>query len=398
MATTNPTTNAASTLERSSGSMLVVLPALSREQIAHVLAELAGAFNTQDLLVAVPELPPESAHPGIQFVALPANPSSWLLTATDLANTYQVAQKQNARSILMLGPESGSLSGAGLRALAAAAASSASDLAVPWYDLQPRAGLVNSAIFYPLTRALFATRFRYPLAVDLGFSLRMAEKLTVAAQRLIALNQGDVPVWPVSEAAVAGMAITETDVGPRAVPQPPDPNLNVILPFLTGSLFADIEAKAAFWQRQRPRPPAYKPIPAFEAPAADSTADVTSMIQAFRLAYTNLLEIWSLVLPPNSLLGLKRISTLEGAQFRMPDGLWVRIVFDFLVAFRLRTINRNHLLGALIPLYRAWVAGHMNLIASGTNPERHVEELAAAFEADKAYLVARWRWPDRFNP
>jgi len=27
-----------------------------------------------------------------------------------------------------------------------------------------------------------------------------------------------------------------------------------------------------------------------------------------------------------------------------------------------------------------------------------VEMLAAAFEADKAYLVARWRWPDRFNP
>ena len=24
--------------------------------------------------------------------------------------------------------------------------------------------------------------------------------------------------------------------------------------------------------------------------------------------------------------------------------------------------------------------------------------VAAAFEADKPYLVSRWRWPDRFNP
>jgi hypothetical protein len=31
-------------------------------------------------------------------------------------------------------------------------------------------------------------------------------------------------------------------------------------------------------------------------------------------------------------------------------------------------------------------------------PAKHIEALAAAFEADKPYLVARWRWPDRFNP
>lgn len=398
MATTNSTTNATSTLAHSTGSLLAVLPALPREQLDSVLAELKAALNGDGLLVAVPEVPPDGSHPGIQFLALSANPPSWILTASDFANACQLAQKQNARCLLMLGPESGSLGGSALRALAGAATSSTTDLVVPWYDLQPRAGLVNSAILYPLSRALFATRVRYPLAVDLGISVRMADKLAAVAQRLMVLNQSDAPIWPLSEASVNGMTISEVDVGPRAVPQPPDPNLNTILPFLVGSLFSDIDAKAAFWQRPRPRPPAHKPIPTVETPPADSSGDIDSMIQAFRLAYTNLLEIWSLVLPPNSLLGLKRISILEGSQFRMPDGLWVRIVFDFLVAFRLRTINRNHLLGALIPLYRAWVAGHMNLIASGINPERHIEDLASAFEADKAYLVARWRWPDRFNP
>lgn len=122
------------------------------------------------------------------------------------------------------------------------------------------------------------------------------------------------------------------------------------------------------------------------------------MIQGFRLAYTNLQEIWGLVLPPNSMLGLKRLSLTDAAAFRMPEHLWARIVYDFLIAYRLRTLNRGHLLGALIPLYLAWVASHINVIASGSDPERHIEALASAFEADKAYLVARWRWPDRFNP
>jgi len=69
-----------------------------------------------------------------------------------------------------------------------------------------------------------------------------------------------------------------------------------------------------------------------------------------------------------------------------------------LIAYRLRTINRGHLLGSLIPLYLAWVAGHMNVTAAGTSAESHIEAQTAAFEADKPYIVSRWRWPDRFNP
>jgi hypothetical protein len=134
-----------------------------------------------------------------------------------------------------------------------------------------------------------------------------------------------------------------------------------------------------------------------EVDLSDGTADVARMVAAFQLANANLQEIWSLVLPPNSLLSLRRCSTLDPAAFSMPDGLWARIVYDFLIAYRLRTINRGHLLGALIPLYLAWVAGHINVMASGTPAERHIEAVAAAFEADKPYLVARWRWPDRFN-
>jgi hypothetical protein len=122
------------------------------------------------------------------------------------------------------------------------------------------------------------------------------------------------------------------------------------------------------------------------------------MLDSFHLAYNNLHELWALVLPPQSLLGLKRLSELPAADFRMPDSLWARIIYDFALAYRLRTINRGHLLGALTPLYLAWIASHLNLIRNGTPPETHIDELAQVFETDKPYLVSRWRWPDRFNP
>ena len=102
------------------------------------------------------------------------------------------------------------------------------------------------------------------------------------------------------------------------------------------------------------------------------------------------------------LFGLKRLSEMPPASFAMQDSLWARVVYDFLLAYRLRTINRSHLLGALTPLYLAWVASHILLTSAGTAPEtapdRHIEAVASAFEADKPYLVSRWRWPDRFNP
>jgi glucosylglycerate synthase len=398
MATADPILDITGASAPPGAGLLVLLATMTPEQLERVLANLVAFSPAEGLLVASPEALPADSYPSLQIVAAPATNAAWTLTAADFVSAYQIAEKNNARAILILGPESGSLGSTALHGLADAVLASHTDLAIPYYDLPPHAGLVNSAILYPLTRALFASRVRFPLAPELGLSLRMAERLSGAAQRFTVINQGETPLWPVNEATVAGFTIEQFDVGPRLQPQPAGPDLNTILPVVTGSLFSDIDAKAAFWQRFRPLPPAGDARPAPQAPTADTATDVASMLQAFRLAYTNLQEIWSLVLPPNSLLGLKRLSATEASAFRMPDSLWARIVYDFLLAYRLRTINRGHLLGALIPLYLAWVASHFNITASGTDPERHIEAVAAAFEAEKTYVVSRWRWPDRFNP
>ncbi len=396
MATTNPILETSSASTQSAPGLLVLLASMDPESLEGVLANLASLPEAERTLVATPDAPPADSWPKDKIISVPSAISSWTLTAADFAIANQLAEQNDARAILILGPGAESLSLSGLRALSDAVLSTSSDLAIPCYDLPPRAGLVNSAILYPLTRALFASRARFPLAIDLGLSRRMAERLGAVGQRFTGLNQGDALVWPLNEAAVAGFAVSEFDVGPRTQPQPSNPDVNAILASITGSLFSDIDAKAAFWQRSRQAPPARHPTQLSHA--ADAPADITPMLDAFRLAYVNLREIWSLVLPPNTLIGLKRLYTEDGSAFRLPDSLWARIVYDFILAYRLRTINRGHLLGALIPLYLAWVASHINVTASDTGIEQHVEAAAAAFEAEKPYLVSRWRWPDRFNP
>jgi hypothetical protein len=402
MATTDSIPDITAPSVRSSAGLLVLLSDMPHEQFKDILAKLTVSFKTEDLIIAGPESLQTDNGSALRFVRAAATNGSWILTASDFVNAYQLAVKNEAHGILILGPESDSLSSSALCGLASAVLLGSTDLAVPRYDLQPHARLITSAILYPLTRALFASHVRLPQALDLGLSLRMAERLALAAHRFSTHNQNDELLWPVNEAAVAGFAVSQIEVGPRAQPQPIGNELNTVLPQVTGSLFADIDAKAAFWQRSRPLQTSADQLPSFaptsQTPSTEAAAEIVPMLQAFRLAYTNLQEIWQLVLPPSSLVGLKRISTTDGAAFRMPDSLWVRIVYDFLLAHRLRTINRGHLLGALIPLYLAWLASHLNIISSGIDPELHIESLAAAFEADKTYLVSRWRWPDRFNP
>ncbi|KAA6456474.1 hypothetical protein DYQ86_25410 [Acidobacteria bacterium AB60] len=395
MATADPISDLSRPPARTGYALLVSIAALPQEQFDGLLARLQELFAPEDLLIATQNAFTPDTYPSLRIVNAPPSSTSWTLTAGDFVAANELAQKHDARHILILGPECSSLSADTLRELATPVISGSVDLAVPNYRLPANAGLVNSAILYPLTRALFATRVRYPLAIDLGLSQRMAARLAAAGQRL---GQNDSLIWPVAEAVTSGFNIGEFEVDQRALPQPTDPDIRTILTAITSSLFSDIESKAAYWQRARRLPP---PRPEHLRPAhtgSERTSEVVSMVEGFRLAYSNLQEIWSLVLPPATLVGLKRLSVMDAASFRMPDPLWARIVYDFLVAFRLRTINRGHLLGALIPLYLAWVAGHINLSSSGTDPEHHIEAVAAAFDADKPYLVSRWRWPDRFNP
>ncbi len=406
MATTN-TVPAAVQTERSTASLLISSATLSQDATAALLDRLEAAFPEENVLFATPDPSATSTRKGngrgmIEVVGYsPAASSSttWTLTPADFLNAHELARHYGSRAVLQLGAEAQSLEPAALHALAGAVLTGGSDLAVAGYALPARTGLVNSAILYPLTRALFGTRPRFPLAIDLCLSSRMSARLATNAQRYTAANQMDALLWPLGEAAVAGFSIAEVEVGPRTLPQPDLADLNALLAHVTSSLFADMDAKAAFWQRARPAQTMRAPKAGPESPAA-SIDEIQPLLDAFHLAYGNLHEIWSLVLPPQSLLGLKRLSILSAETFRMPDSLWARIVYDFLLAYRLRTINRGHLLGALTPLYLAWVASHLLLSAGGnaTSSEVHIEAVAGAFEADKPYLVSRWRWPDRFNP
>ena len=323
-------------------------------------------------------------------------------TAGAYLSAFELLRSHQSLCCVLVGGEAETLDADALRLMVDAVLNGRADLALPRYALGPEQGLLNSAVLAPLSRAMYGLKTRYPLALDLAMSPRMAEHMATAAQRFTSSAQSDAVLWPVAEAATSGYAVAEISCGSRALPAS-NMDLGTILNTVAGSLFSDIEARASFWQRTRP---AVSLITARTAladqvqPTHDPVDDteLQQMMQTYRLGYRDLHEIWSLVLPPNTLLGLKRLSAAPPENFVFADALWTRVVYDFVLAHRLRTLNRGHLLGAFAPLYLAWVASHLHGARNGTTAEQHTEQVAKSFEADKPYLVSRWRWPDRFNP
>jgi glucosylglycerate synthase len=275
------------------------------------------------------------------------------------------------------------------------------DLVVPYYTPSKLHGLLNSSIVYPLTRCLYGKQIHNPLGPDVGVSRRLA-------QRILRTNRGartgtnrTHPLASLVPMAVCeNLQICQVRVGARVYPPTNWMNVSSLLSQVLGPIFLDMERTAACWQRTR----GSVSVPArgerLSASQETATLDLNHMVETFQLGVRDLHEIWSLVLPPATLFELRKLSRLPPEQVDMPDDLWARIVYDFALAHRLRTINPDHLLGSMTPLYLAWVSSYARGVetAGAATVEERIERLSLAYEANKPYLVSRWRWPDRFNP
>jgi trehalose synthase len=329
-------------------------------------------------------------------------PSTRPYTAQVYFDACRLMSEHDTRTAMLLGPEVSSLDRQALPLLSRSVLDESVDLAMPCYTLSPHEGLLNNAVLYPLTRALYGCAVRFPLGGDLAFSANFGETLGFGTGRTLA-GQEETIVWPATEALLKGNRVAQVQVGRRHFVQPEGLDVTALLTRVVGSLFSDIEARALEWQMPRP----LSQIREIGGPSLQSSAvsdeapvDVTPMIDSFRLAGSNLQEVWGQVMTPRTLLSVKRLVETRSSEHSLPDALWVRIVYDFLAAYRGRTVNRNHLLGALMPLYLGWAASHVLAVGNQGEAasEQRVAALANVFEADKPYLVARWRWPDRFNP
>lgn len=342
----------------------------------------------------------DSANVRLVVREIPAGAIStvpWLGSPAVYSALLAEAESLAARACVILNPDLAAFTSDSVDALVRPLLDDSYDLAMPIYRARPLDALLNQAILAPVTRALYGKRVRSPLAQDFAVS---AGFLPMLRQGISMPAAGQGLVWPATEAVLRDKKVCQVHLPVHHEYAMAGIDLPALLQFIVAPLFADMEWHASVWQRIRTSHSTTasgteSPIPPDEA---DTSRDARPMVEAFQLGQRNLQELWSLVLPPVTLLELKKLSRQPLESFRMPDALWARVVYDFALAYRLRTLGRGHLLGAMAPLYLGWVASRVLEVQDGVASGPRQEQLERTFEVNKPYLVQRWRWPDRFNP
>ena len=319
--------------------------------------------------------------------------------AQSLADSFRVifdaSLKAGARTCAVIASDLSTVTAGWVELLLEPAAEQHFDLIAPCYAQHRFEGLINRAIVYPLVRALYGKRIRNPLGPDFGISNALLDRMVSGSRKRMH------PLASLAAEAVTGkMRVCESHLGPRVLPGADWGNLSAILAQILDPLFLDMDRYAPHWQRVRGSEPIMEFGEPMHAAGADSAVEVKRLIASFGLGTRNLMEVWGMILPPSTLVELQRLARQDTGAFRMPDETWARIIYDFALAHRLHTISRDQMLRALTPIYLGWVASYA-LELENASPERveqRLERLCLAYENTKSYLVARWRWPDRFTP
>jgi hypothetical protein len=347
---------------------------------------------------------PQLAEPlpeNIQLVSYPPPPANSLALLLDMAaaqrSVLALAEAWQARACIVIDNDLAALKPDAVRLFLQPVLEGKSDLVMPVYPDGKYDRLLNKALLAPLSRALYGRRVRSPLSFDFCAGAKVIAELSSSLE-VRSQNEPQL-LWPANVVALNGNQIGQAAVNIEHSVQADAMDLSAVLTELAGSLFQEAETDAAYWQRVR----GSQPVPRFgdPLPAREDAQpiDPRPLVESFVLGSRNLEEVWRLVLPPATMLELRRLARLEPEKFRMPDDLWARIVYDFALAHRMRRVSRTHVLGALTPLYLGWVASYTQEVGGATAHEAgaRIEQLARVFEEQKPYFVSRWRWPQRVS-
>jgi hypothetical protein len=277
------------------------------------------------------------------------------------------------------------------------------DFVAPYYHRLPFDGALTKGVVYPLVRALYGIRLRQPAAAEFACSRPLIDHLLAADLWEREGAQVGIDLWVTAAAASGDFRVGEAALGVRTQQTRDGETLDLgtTITQVVGSLFADIERRAGRWQRTRSSTPVqhFGTLAPVAAPEATPAVDPERLIESYRLGYRELRDVWTWVLPPRTIVDLRKVLDRPSSQFRLDDELWARVVYDFALGYRLRVLPPDHLLRSLVPLYSGWLASFILQLqrAGAEAAEQRVEDLCTVFEQQKPYLISRWRWPERLR-
>ncbi len=267
------------------------------------------------------------------------------------------------------------------------------DYVAPLYGRHKFDGTITNSIVYPMTRALYGKRVRQPIGGDFGFSGKLASFYLTREVWETDVARFGIDIWMTTLAITEGYKVCQSYLGAKIHDaKDPGSDLGPMFTQVVSSVFALMKEYENFWKEVKES----QPVPTFgfhyEVGLEPVSVNMERMIGNFRLGVKDLMEIWGKALLPETVLWLESIARLSDEAFSFPQDLWVRIIYDFAIAYHKGSVHRDHLLKSMIPLYLGRVASFIkeNQKSSAVEVEEEIESLCLVFEEMKPYLVEHW--------
>jgi len=306
---------------------------------------------------------------------------------------FQAAQSLNVKACAVVDSDLRSITPEWMDLLLTPIYAEGFDYVAPLYARHKFDGTITNSIVYPLTRALYGKSIRQPIGGDFGFSGELAKFYLTKEVWETDVARFGIDIWMTTLAIAEGYKVCQSYLGAKIHDaKDPGSDLGPMFTQVVASVYGLMAEYQQVWKELRES----QEVPTFgfhyEVGLEPVSVNVERMIENFRLGVKDLMEIWRKVLLHETVLWLESIGRLSSEAYSFPQDLWVRVVYDFAIAYSKGRFHRELLLKSMIPLYLGRVASFVkeNKESSSREVEEKIESLCKVFEEMKPYLIEHW--------
>jgi glycosyltransferase involved in cell wall biosynthesis len=313
---------------------------------------------------------------------------------TAVRGLFEVARELKVKAMVMVDSDLRSIVPEWVELLAGPILKGGYDFVAPLYARYKYDGTITNNITYPLTRSLYGARIRQPIGGDFAISGDLVSRYLELDTFDDLTARFGIDIWMTHSAINEGFAVCQTRLGAK-IHDAKDPasDLGPMFRQVVGTLFRLAGHYQDRWLRVR----GSHAIPeyGFERVIAPEPIQVSQekLVNSLDSARPTSVDTWRSMLAREQMERVMGLDCSDPPTFHFPSELWVRCLYDALVAFHTPGADREKLLSALTPLYFGRVAAFIAETQEMTTEqaERVIDTQAREFEDLKPYLVTRWR-------
>jgi hypothetical protein len=266
------------------------------------------------------------------------------------------------------------------------------DFVAPLYRRHRFDGLLSRNLLYPLSAALFAKPLRELHATEFAFSSNLATSCLSQQQWNQEAVRDSAEMWMALHAMSNSYRCCQTYLGDKPLGER-GANVVAAIRQAVNGLFWCVEAMESYWSGEGHSDPVLTFGPESELSSAPIRFDRSKFLSMFESGVAELSALHSKILQPETHAELLRLSENGAQGFRLGNALWARIVYEFAAAYHHTVLNREHLVQALIPIYRgrvySFITQHRSSDAAAM--EADLADLCQEFVKQKSYFAERWK-------